>query len=82
MAGCLLFVLGIIALAESGIINRRSNISLLQWIFNLTVLVFGTGFITMCVAFTGFIGSLRENQCLLKFVNEKIPLNISSITYR
>ncbi|KAM7533137.1 hypothetical protein Aperf_G00000126905 [Anoplocephala perfoliata] len=67
IAGCLFFILGVIAFAESGIINRKSSISLLQWIFNLTVIVFGVGFVTTCVAFTGFIGSLRENLCLLKF---------------
>lgn len=81
MAGCLLFILGVIAFAESGIANRKTSISLLQWIFNLTVLVLGVGLITTCVAFTGFIGSLRENQCLLKFVNLHILNNLCSITF-
>uniref|UniRef100_A0A5K3EU08 Tetraspanin n=1 Tax=Mesocestoides corti TaxID=53468 RepID=A0A5K3EU08_MESCO len=67
MAGGMLFILGVIAFAESAIITQKSTISLLQWLFNLTVIVIGVGFITMCVAFTGFTGSLRENQCLLKF---------------
>ncbi len=74
MAGGLLFVLGVIAFAESGVITRQSSISFLHWVFNLTVIVIGVGFITMFVASTGFIGSLRENRCLLKFVSSHFIL--------
>nr|VZH98906.1 unnamed protein product [Spirometra erinaceieuropaei] len=67
MIGGILLVLGIIAFVESGVITQKSKICILHWIFNITVIVIIVGFITVLVSATGFIGSLRENQCLLKF---------------
>uniref|UniRef100_A0A0V0JC71 Uncharacterized protein n=2 Tax=Schistocephalus solidus TaxID=70667 RepID=A0A0V0JC71_SCHSO len=67
MIGSIFLVFGIIAFVESGIITQKSKICILHWIFNITVIVIIVGFITVLVSATGFIGSLRENQCLLKF---------------
>ncbi|KAA3671177.1 uncharacterized protein DEA37_0013468, partial [Paragonimus westermani] len=62
---CLTF--GVLAFVESGGIPKDSTLSALQWVFNLTVLCIGVGIITVFVSLSGFIGSLRENRCLLKF---------------
>ncbi|CAL8079095.1 unnamed protein product [Calicophoron daubneyi] len=65
--GTVILLFGIIAFIESGGIPKHSNITALQWIFNLTVLCIGVGVVTVFVSLGGFIGSLRENRCLLKF---------------
>nr|AAP05961.1 similar to NM_079585 tetraspanin 86D in Drosophila melanogaster [Schistosoma japonicum] len=65
--GTVFLVFGAIAFIESGGIPWKSNITALQWLFNLTVICTGVGIITLFVSLAGFIGSLRENNCLLKF---------------
>ncbi|CAH8831013.1 unnamed protein product [Trichobilharzia szidati] len=65
--GAVFLVVGVIAFVESGGIPWKSNIGALQWLFNLTVICIGFGVITLFVSSAGFVGSLRENSCLLKF---------------
>ncbi|CAH8485073.1 unnamed protein product [Heterobilharzia americana] len=65
--GAVFFVFGVIAIVESGGIPWKSSITALQWLFNLTVICIVVGVITLFVSLAGFVGSLRENSCLLKF---------------
>ncbi|CAH8438653.1 unnamed protein product [Schistosoma turkestanicum] len=67
VVGAMLLVFGVIAFIDSGGIQWTSNITALQWLFNFTVICMGVGIITLFVSLAGFIGSLRENNCLLKF---------------
>ncbi|TGZ59000.1 hypothetical protein CRM22_009308 [Opisthorchis felineus] len=67
LTGAIFLVFGAIAFVESGGIPKDSTVTALQWLFNLTVLCIGVGIITLFVSMAGFMGSLRENRCCLKF---------------
>ncbi|CAH8444699.1 unnamed protein product [Schistosoma curassoni] len=65
--GTLFLVFGVIAFSESGGIPWKSKAIALHWLFNLTVICMVVGVITLFVSLAGFVGSLRENTCLLRF---------------
>lgn len=70
--GTLFLVFGVIAFSESGGIPWKSKAIALHWLFNLTVICMVVGVITLFVSLAGFVGSLRENTCLLRFVRNSI----------
>ncbi|CAH8489414.1 unnamed protein product [Schistosoma rodhaini] len=67
--GTVFLVFGVIAFTESGGIPWKSKTVALHWLFNLTVICMVVGVITLFVSLAGFVGSLRENTCLLRFLN-------------
>ena len=69
LVGLALLVIGFWAWTEKGFFDNISEVSDIP--FDPVILIISIGIIMFTLSFTGCLGSLRENICLLKFVRFK-----------
>lgn len=68
--GCLLIAIGLYAFLDK--FNATGWVKLetiYDVILNISLVLIILGAVVFIVGFTGFVGALRENTCLLKFVS-------------
>lgn len=70
MFACLLFGVGLYALNEKWQSNGLIKVdTIYDVVLNISLVLIIIGGVLFIVSFTGFVGALRENELLLRFVS-------------
>ena len=69
LVGCVFIGVGAWAYIEKNRFTHSEVQSIYDVIFDISIVIIVVGCVIFLVAFTGCVGALRENVCLLKFVS-------------